>query len=262
MVTRALDAGVNAGWVAGDEVYGADPALRTELESRGVGYVPAIGCNREVTTRAGRLRADQAAQLFPRRGWQRSSCGDGAKGPRFYDWAQLDIDPDLPGHRILPVRRNNHTGELAYYRCSTPRPVPLQTLVTVAGRRWTVEENFQAGKGLTGLDQHQVRRWTSWHRATILSMLAHAFLAVVTATERVQRPAPTGWIRLTCNEIRHLLTTVIIAPLRDTTHRLHRSAWRRQHQHRAQRCHYQQRLRRDDPDREITGSTEDHELRL
>jgi SRSO17 transposase len=262
MVVRALDAGVKACWVAGDEVYGADPGLRTELESRGVGYVLAIGCNREVTTAAGRFRADQAAELVPRRAWQRYSCGDGAKGPRYYDWAHLDIDPDLPGHRSLLVRRNNHTGELAYYRCYTPRPVPLQTLVTVAGRRWTVEENFQAGKGLTGLDQHQVRRWTSWHRATILSMLAHAFLAVTTATERTQNPAPTGWIRLTCNEIRHLFTTVLIAPIRDITHRLRCSAWRRQHQHRAQQSHYQQRLNRDDPDHENTGSTQHHELRL
>jgi SRSO17 transposase len=262
MVVRALDAGVNAGWVAGDEVYGADPGLRTELESRGVGYVLAIGCNREVTTQAGKFRADQAAQLVPRRAWQRHSCGDGAKGPRYYDWAQLDIEPDLPGHHSLLVRRNNHTGELAYYRCYTPRPVPLQTLVTVAGRRWTVEENFQAGKGLTGLDQHQVRRWTSWHRATILSMLAHAFLAVTTATERARRPAPTGWIRLTCNEIRHLFTAVLLAPIRDIAHRLRCSAWRRQHQHRAKRSHYQRRLKRDDPDRENAGSTEHHELRL
>src|SRR5262245_64503700 len=28
MLARALDAGVPAGWVAGDEVYGNDPALR------------------------------------------------------------------------------------------------------------------------------------------------------------------------------------------------------------------------------------------
>ena len=28
MLTRALDAGVSARWVAGDEVYGADPTLR------------------------------------------------------------------------------------------------------------------------------------------------------------------------------------------------------------------------------------------
>jgi SRSO17 transposase len=41
MLTRALDAGVLARWVAGDEVYGADPALRTELELRRVGYVLA-----------------------------------------------------------------------------------------------------------------------------------------------------------------------------------------------------------------------------
>ena len=140
--------------------------------------------------------------------------------------------------------------------------MPLAILVRVAGRRWTIEERFQTGNGLVGLDQHQVRRWRSWYRWVTLSMLAHAFLAVVTATERTQRPSPTGWIPLTCNEIRHLLTTVIIAPIRDITHRLHRSAWRRQHQHRAKRCHYQQRLKRDDPDRETTDSTEDHELRL
>jgi len=28
----------------------------------------------------------------------------------------------------------------------------------IAGIRWTTEENFQAAKGLTGLDEHQVRR--------------------------------------------------------------------------------------------------------
>ena len=39
MIRRALDAGVPAGWVAGDEVYGADPALRAELEARAIGYV-------------------------------------------------------------------------------------------------------------------------------------------------------------------------------------------------------------------------------
>ena len=43
---------------------------------------------------------------------------------------------------------------------------------------------------LTGLDQHQVRRWTSWHRWTTLAMLAHAFLAVATATERDRSPTP------------------------------------------------------------------------
>ena len=49
----------------------------------------------------------------------------------------------------------------------------------IAGRRWTIEESFQTGKGLAGLDEHQVRRWTSWRRWTLLTMIAHALLAVL-----------------------------------------------------------------------------------
>jgi len=61
-------------------------------------------------------------------------------------------------------------------RCRTKSDAPqLSQLVRVAGQRWRIEESFQAGKGLTGLDQHQVRRWTSWQRWTTLAMLAHAF---------------------------------------------------------------------------------------
>ena len=37
MLSRALDAGVPAAWVTGDEVYGADSTLRAELEARGIG---------------------------------------------------------------------------------------------------------------------------------------------------------------------------------------------------------------------------------
>jgi hypothetical protein len=119
---------------------------------------------------------------------------------------------DRPGRWWLLVRRNRRSGELAFYRCFSPRSVPLSELVRVAGRRWTVEETFQAGKGLAGLDEHQVRRWTSWHRWATLAMLAHAFLAVAAATERRDHPAPDDLAPLTCNEIQHLYTTLIARP--------------------------------------------------
>ncbi len=92
MITRALDNGASAPWVAGDEVYGADPRLRDELEERGVGYVLAVACSHHVTTAAGKLRADAIASRLPRRAWQRLSAGDGSKGPRLYDWAWVSID--------------------------------------------------------------------------------------------------------------------------------------------------------------------------
>jgi hypothetical protein len=48
MLTRALDAGVVAGWVAGDEVDGADPKLRAALAARGLGDVLAVACDHRV----------------------------------------------------------------------------------------------------------------------------------------------------------------------------------------------------------------------
>jgi SRSO17 transposase len=239
MIARALDAGIRASWVAGDEVYGADPELRRELEDRGTGYVLAVACSHRVRTAAGPQRADALARGLPRRAWQRLSAGQGSKGARFYDWAWITIEPGAPGHRSLLIRRSISTGELAYYRCHTAAPVPLAALVRVAGRRWTVEESFQAGKGLAGLDQHQVRRWASWHRWTILAMLASAFLAVLAAADRRQ-PPPDGMIPLTCSEIHHLLN-VLAQPARSPRYRLHWSAWRRTHQHRARTSHYQKR---------------------
>jgi hypothetical protein len=91
----------------------------------------------------------------------------------------LDADLPDPGSRQLLIRRNRTAGELAYYHCYSPRPVPLTTLVRVAGSRWRVEETFQSCKGLAGLDEHQVRRCASWSRWVTLAMLAHAFLAAL-----------------------------------------------------------------------------------
>ncbi|MCA1695531.1 MAG: hypothetical protein LC749_12810, partial [Actinobacteria bacterium] len=53
------------------------------------------------------------------------------------------------------------------------------------------------------------------------------------------RPAPIGLIALTCNEIRRLLTTLVIEPGRATASPQAWSHWRRRHQHRARTSHYQ-----------------------
>ena len=133
----------------------------------------------------------QLAARLPKRAWQRLSAGKGAKGQRYYDWAWITISDSAPGCRWLLIRRHPRTGELAFYRCYAPQPVTLAALVKAAGLRWTIEENFQAGKGLTGLDEHQVRSWTSWHRWVTLAMLASAFLAIAAAAERARNPRPS-----------------------------------------------------------------------
>jgi SRSO17 transposase len=145
MITRALDAHVPAAWVTGDEVYGANPGLRATLEACGVGYVLAVACDHRVRAGSATYRADALLTKVPSRAWQQVSCGKGARGHRLYDWAFLRLDHDDLGpdgqtrQHWLMIRRNQRTGELAFYRCWMPRPVPLATLVRVAGSRWAVE---------------------------------------------------------------------------------------------------------------------------
>ena len=193
MLTRALDAGVLARWATGDEVYGIDPGLRADCEAQRIGYVLAVGCDRRVPTAAGPMRADALVAGLPRWAWQQLSAGSGAKGERCYDWAWITLTPDShtdsdTGCWWLPRPGHQTTDELAFYRCYSPKIVPVRELVRVAGRRWTVEEeSFQAGKGLAGLDERQVRRWASWRRWTFAGD-ARSCVARGDRRQRAHRP--------------------------------------------------------------------------
>jgi SRSO17 transposase len=239
MIAAALDAGLSAQWVSGDEVYGQDPHLRGLLEQRGVGYVLAIAGNRRVNLEGTDSSAADIAAGVADRHWHRYRAGQGAKGPRWYAWAWARIDETTAeGYRWLLIRRNLTTGELAFYRCYAPTPKPLMTLVKIAGIRWAVEESFQAAKGQAGLDHYQVRGWTAWHRHITLAMLALAFLTTIAAA---QPRCDQQHIALTVPEIRRLLAVLILTRHRTTRQVLHWSQWRRRHQATAQRCHYQRR---------------------
>ncbi|MFJ2195372.1 IS701 family transposase [Streptomyces violaceusniger] len=248
MIAAAMDAGITASWVTGDEAYGQDPRLRAALEARGIGYVMAVACSTRVKINHGRtpVRADTVAGRLPATAWHRQSAGNGAKGPRYYDWAWLHIGTG--SHRHLLVRRNRSTGELAFYLCWSPTKVPLSELVRVAGVRWSVEECFQAAKSQVGLDHYQVRHWTSWHRHITLAMLALAFLTALAADAAPERPADAHHparssdpITLTVPEIRHLLTAVFHPPAVTAARLLHWFNWRRRHQATARRSHYRRR---------------------
>ena len=236
MIATALEHVPHA-WVAGDEVYGRNPGLRSYLEKHRLGYVMEMAATDTLATPRGAIAVKEPAVLVPEQGWQKRSAGAGAKGERFYDWALIDDRSDEYGVRWVLIRRNRTTGELAFFHCYAPEVVPLARLVAVAGRRWRVEESFQQGKGLAGLDEHQVRTWTSWHRWSLLAMTAYAFLALCRARELRHRPVPSGVVELTCNEIARLLEA-LFPPESGLEHVLAWSVFRRIHQAHARRCHY------------------------
>jgi SRSO17 transposase len=239
MIERAITAQILFAWVAGDEVYGDNGPLRAWLEDQQLACVLAVSCDHRIPAGAGRtIRADQLAARLPGRAWQQLSAGPGAKGHRWYDRAWAAVSHDGPRYRGLLIRRHRRTGELAFYRCCSPQPVTLAALVKVAGIRWTIEENFQAAKGLTGLDEHQSRRWTSWYRRVTLAMLAAAVLTIA-AAEAARSPATAAQIPPTRNEIARLIATRTTSPASDPSYRTRWPHWRRRHQHRARTCHYQ-----------------------
>jgi SRSO17 transposase len=181
MLTRAFAADVPCRWVTGDSIYGTDYALRRSIEKSGRGYVLAV-------TRAQRLGFKTVADWLedvPSNGWQRLSAGEGAKGPRLYDWAWLPYwsDAESGWQKGLLIRRKlAHPEAFTFYLTLAPEGTGLSDLVRVAGTRWTIEASFEAAKGEVGLDHYEVRSWTGWHRHITLAMLAHAYLAVLRCT--------------------------------------------------------------------------------
>ncbi len=95
MLGRALESGVPFAWFTGDEVYGSDRNLRLWLERKEIPHVMAIKSNEKLWALTDRgplqVRADRLASQVDETNWVRCSAGNGAKGPRVYDWAAVDI---------------------------------------------------------------------------------------------------------------------------------------------------------------------------
>jgi len=175
---RLMAAGVRALWAAADEVYGRSGEFRAALRALGLAYVVIIPCDYRVTVAKDKvIRADEAiaGAVFERR-----SCGNGTKGPRYGDWALIaTADP----REFLLIRRfpDRDHNQHAFYLCRAPegRPATMTYFITIAGRRWPVETTFKTGKDALGWDQSQARTWDAINRHTALTALAQLRTAAI-----------------------------------------------------------------------------------
>jgi SRSO17 transposase len=191
MLERVSAAGLPAAWVTRDTVYGGSGPLRAWLEEQPQPYVLAIAANGGVDLPTGDqtsmhvLPKEIAAYALDLHEWRRRSAGDGTKGARLYDWAFVPLAPPTAAgfEQALLIRRPldapDDPKKLAYYLTFAPVGTLFETLVAVAGRRWTIEESLEAAKGEVGLDHYEVRHYHGWYRHITLAMLALAYLAVV-----------------------------------------------------------------------------------
>jgi len=174
-----VKAGVRVLWAAADEVYGRSGEFRAALRALSLAYVVIIPCDYRVALAKNKvIRADEAiaGAVFERR-----SCGNGTKGPRYAGWALIaTADP----REFLLIRRlDREENQYTFYLCWAPegRPATMTYFITIAGRRWPVETTFRTGKDALGWDQSQARTWNAICRHTALTALAQLRTAAIQA---------------------------------------------------------------------------------
>ena len=105
MLARTWNARAPWSWVAGDEVYGADPGWwLTWRNGKPVTCSPAA-CRHKFSVGLVTFRADELAVLRLREHGKRNSAGAGAKGDCYYDWAY-----------VLPAQPGNHRPRICWNR--------------------------------------------------------------------------------------------------------------------------------------------------
>ncbi|MEV4691978.1 transposase [Micromonospora echinospora] len=168
-IAAALDAKVPFGWVTGNEVCGADPGLRADLEHRAIGYILAVDCD------------------------QRVHANDGRPLIRVYDLADL-----IPSRKWQLIRRKRTTGTLAFYLCWSTHPVSLHTPVIVAAPVGTSRSCSKPAKARSA--------WTTTRFAAVPARTASITLAPAVLTILAAQQPDTGpeIIALTVAEIRRL----------------------------------------------------------
>lgn len=222
MIQQAVSNGMPFRWVGGDSVYGDSPAFVQGVRALGKCYVLDSSSDARVwlerpkqrklgthTSRGGRPRKHatamtkpitvaEAVARLPHSAFKRVTVSDGSQGPIVYEYAELTVwfsEEGIPAEqseRLLVRRSLGQEPEVKYHRGNAPPAIPLKTLARKRACRWTIEQDFQTGKGQSGLDEYETRGWTGWHHHTALSILALWFLTLQAIRLGEKRAADDG----------------------------------------------------------------------
>ena len=249
MLERAVDAKVPFAWFTGDEAYGQNRALREWCEERDIHYVLATRKDHEVasglhtTTRADELIAKVRAGA-----WRRMSCGDGAHGPRVYDWVSVPIRVTFAhGRRGWGLARRSISPVSWPTTCVSARVASAAHARGHGGRevggRGVVPDREERGRP-GPVSVPSLRRLVRPYHPV------HGRRRVPDHHPRPRsgKGGTTGdsdqdsLISLTVKEIRHLFASLILTAKNTTRHTLAWSNFRRRCNHRARAAHYRKRL--------------------
>ena len=180
MIKEATAAGMPYKWVTGDCAYGDYDEMRKWLEENGKCYVLNISRKEYIDNES----IEAIMSKLPSDGWFETSCGDGSKGERIYDWQIVETSGIVPKglKRVILIRRSqSKPKEVKAHIAFAPQDTPDKKLIEVAGTRWTVESCFKESKSEVGLDHYEVRSYDGWYKHITFALMALALLTVLSA---------------------------------------------------------------------------------
>jgi SRSO17 transposase len=87
--------------------------------------------------------------------------------------------------------------ELRYFFSNMPQHLATIDLARLYHERYWIEHGYQQLKEELGLDHHEGRSWTGWHRHVLLTSLAYGYLTQLRLQQKKQKSAAarSDWIQ-------------------------------------------------------------------
>jgi len=240
MLAQALANGYRASCLTADADYGKAPYLRAFLQKEQLAFALGIQKKLHVHWLKGKLRplrlagglrsAEMSLEAIAREvkatDWLRLPL-PGSQGPSSYEWAQTQIALDGKPYGLLMRRLGE---DIRFFLTWSPEPRDFLYWVRQIKRRWDVERCFQEAKQEVGLDEYQIRLWTSWHR--------HILLALVLVWVLAKLKLQFSWEKWTLPQIRQLMRIPWLEQGIPAAHSLQWLHWKRQHNFKATKSHW------------------------
>ncbi len=85
----------------------------------------------------------------------------------------------MPGKECWLFIRKDADGKIRYALSNAPEDIPLEEMIKISARRWTIKQLFKEGKSCLGMDSYEIRSYSGWHRHMALVFLVMHFLTYV-----------------------------------------------------------------------------------
>ena len=230
LIDQGRDAGVPHRAVVADSWYGNITEFRQGLDDRQEHYVVGVYSDTQVFLESPVFLQPDPQEK--KRGRKRKTpklietnplpvkVSDLGKSVAEGDWEHLEIRKDClnkplvieavsrrvfpsQGYRkgtaheevwlIIERRKKDKTQyELRYFFSNMPQDMPTLEMVRLFHERFWIEQGYQQLKEELGLDHHEGRSWTGWHRHVLLVIIAFGYLMLQRIQEK-KRLQQTWW---------------------------------------------------------------------